>query len=696
MMQFIRLLGGLLLATLMAACGGGGGSPGATTGSSAPVPPAPPVIKNPILKMAMRDSAGAPTTSISASGVTLLIATATDPGGVPLAGQVVDVTGEPTQVVFPEGNTGLTNASGVATIKLTRASLLATGAGTLIGNYTYRPGPQTVFSDGSIPPTSDTLITGAVGYQLSTNNISLSNLDVGPSTLAAYGTRQMTVQANVNGVPATAAPVQVTFSATCGQILPATATTNSSGVAAVSYTATEVPGTSTVASLGCGGQTVAISASTVGAAVVSKSLSVTAAPATSMSFVDVAPSNIYLANSGGPSSAIAQFKLVNAVGAALPGQAVQLTLKTLNGGIPKATLGALGNTGAVTLTTDSGGKVAVAVYSGTVPTNVIINAALLSNPLIQTDSSILTIASGRPVQSRTSLSLEKFAIEGASVDGALSKVTMSLADRQGNPVPDGTAVNFVTEGGVMIPPVCFTGGAKDPVTGVFSNPGNSQCSVQIRSQNPRPTNNRVSILAYAAGEEDFVDANFNNVYDCGEAFDDLGTAFRDDNENGVYDTGEFSVPRDASAGLCGAATAPTPQAGDGVWGSADVRRQAIIIFASSHAVINGNFQPPVSTTTVVGTTSVTTSAIVGLDLVVGDDFGNSVPTGTTIALGAVDRTKDANSCVMVGATSFVVGNSISPLALAAGFQQCGAGDIINVKVTTPGGVITSRDFVVPF
>jgi len=171
--------------------------------------------------------------------------------------------------------------------------------------------------------------------------------------------------------------------------------------------------------------------------------------------------------------------------------------------------------------TDSFGKVSVSVFSGTVPTNVLVNAALVSNPLIQTDSSVVVIASGRPAQARVSLSQGKTAIRGFNHDGETTTITMSLADRQGNPVPDGTAVNFVTEGGVMIPPTCVTGGV----------PGDSQCTVNIRSQNPRPGDGLVSILAYAAGEENFVDANFNNVFDCGESFTDLVTAYRDDTGN---------------------------------------------------------------------------------------------------------------------------------------------------------------------
>jgi hypothetical protein len=674
-MRFLSYLVTLLFAVVVAACGGGGGSPGAVPGQQ-------PVKTDPILTLALQDATGAATNSISASGKTLLVATVTDPQGAPIPNQVVDVADEGAKLAFPEGNTALTNSAGVATIRLTRASLLSTGAGLITGTYTYKAGSLTKFPSGATPPSSDTLVSSSVGYQLSASNITLTNLDIGAATLAAYGTRPVTVQVNVNGAPATS-PMQVSFIASCGQVLPATATSNSSGVVAVSYTATDAGGGA--GTLGCGGQTVEISASTVGAPVVTKSLSITVAPATNMSFVGVNPSKIFLANSGGPTQAIAQFKLVNATGAALPSQEVRLTFKTLNGGSPLATLGTIGNTAPVTGITDSNGLVSVPVFSGTVPTNVVVNAALVSNPLVQTDSSILTIASGRPAQPRVSLSLEKFAIEGANIDGATSQVTMSLADRQGNPVPDGTAVNFVTEGGVMIPPVCTTGAV----------PGNSQCSVQVRSQNPRSANGRISILAYVAGEEEFVDANFNNVHDCGEAFTDLGTAYRDDNENGVFDTGEFSVPRAASTSICGVGVTPSPQSGDGVWGAVDVRRQAIIVFATSQAAISGTFQPPVTVTTGTGTATVSVIATVGLDVVVADLNGNSVPTGSTVDFLAVDRTLGNSACSLVGAATHVVGNSLSPILLSAGFQGCTTGDLINVKVTSPGGFVTTRDFVLP-
>ena len=66
----------------------------------------------------------------------------------------------------------------------------------------------------------------------------------------------------------------------------------------------------------------------------------------------------------------------------------------------------------------------------------------------------------------------------------------------------------------------------------------------LRSSNPRPneelhglTKGRVTILAYALGEEDFLDANGNNVYDANESFVDKSPdIFRNDDEGGVTAT----------------------------------------------------------------------------------------------------------------------------------------------------------------
>jgi hypothetical protein len=117
--------------------------------------PGTPVSADPVLKApGLKDSAGAATNSISASGFTTLSVTLTSPSGAPLANQLISVGGDQTQVKFPEGASGLTNAAGVASIKVARASLNASGAGALTVTFSYKVGSIPSYPDGSPPPTA--------------------------------------------------------------------------------------------------------------------------------------------------------------------------------------------------------------------------------------------------------------------------------------------------------------------------------------------------------------------------------------------------------------------------------------------------------------------------------------------------------------------------------------------------------------
>mgnify|MGYP002137315599 CR=1 FL=1 len=101
------------------------------------------------------------------------------------------------------------------------------------------------------------------------------------------------------------------------------------------------------------------------------------------------------------------------------------------------------------------------------------------------------------------------------------RMSWRVADRQGNPVPAGSAVNFVASHG-QVQGTCLLDAA-------------SQCSVTYTSQGLRPASGRAVILAYMDGEESFIDQNGDNIWQSGETFYDVGLAYRDDNGNGTYD-----------------------------------------------------------------------------------------------------------------------------------------------------------------
>ncbi len=116
--------------------------------------------------------------------------------------------------------------------------------------------------------------------------------------------------------------------------------------------------------------------------------------------------------------------------------------------------------------------------------------------------------------------------------GVTVPVTVYLSDRYSNPVPDGTAVAFTTNGG-QIDGNCNTSGGQCTVTWTSSNP---RPTTNPASQTGTPPSNgfgRAMILSTAIGEESFDDANGNGFYDSGESFSNLGEPYRDDNQNGA-------------------------------------------------------------------------------------------------------------------------------------------------------------------
>lgn len=688
-MKLIRSVLFILAVGLLVACGGGGGNPGTSSSGtgSGQSGGSTDEAKYPALTASLQDQTGAKTSEIIPSGYVTLRALLTDPSGNPLADQIVNVTGDDSKVKFPQGSSALTNSSGVATIAIARTELFATGAGSLTLTYNYKGGLFSKYADGSSAPSTEKLISAFVNYQMSPASISLTALNVGVGSLAAYGTRPISVQVNINGSPTTS-PLQVAFSASCGTVSPVTVATSGSGIAQASFSAVN---SSLANDQGCSGSNVVIAASSQGADVLTGSINVLLAPATNLLFQSAQPARIYLADSGGATQSMVKFRLVNSSNSPLQGQEILLELEDLAGGIPKLTFGSVGNVSALTLATDANGEVSVPVFSGTVPTSAAVRASLKSDSAVTTTSSVLAVASGRAAQARASLSVEAFSIEGFNIDGVQTGLTMRLADRQGNPVPDGTAVNFVTEGGLISPPTCIT--------------VDSTCSVQLRSQNPRPTNGLVSILAYAPGEEDFVDTNGDNVYSAGEAFQDLGNAFRDDGDLGggglgTWVDGYFSVPRAGTLACVGNNYLGKRDTCDGAWGAADVRRQLVVNFATSWASVTSPVWVQAPEPTYVGSPNVANT----LRVTVQDLNGNSMPTGSSLSVTAVDKSPNTPTkvgsdtgltCAVVSESISVTPNTIYPVPLQANLKDCIAGDQIQISVTSPAGNLTSLYFTVP-
>jgi hypothetical protein len=168
----------------------------------------------------------------------------------------------------------------------------------------------------------------------------------------------------------------------------------------------------------------------------------------------------------------------------------------------------------------------------------------------------MTISTGLPIQKSMSMSADFYNIEGDTHDGEVAKVTVRMADQYGNPVSNGTTVNFVTEGGAI---GTSAQGACQTVDGA--------CTVPLVSQNFRPVDGRVTVLAFAQGIPTFVDANGDGQYNCttystpagasattvyrplvdtcvsgGEDFEKRGDAFLDTNVDGTYDGTKGDLP----------------------------------------------------------------------------------------------------------------------------------------------------------
>jgi len=205
----------------------------------------------------------------------------------------------------------------------------------------------------------------------------------------------------------------------------------------------------------------------------------------------------------------------------------------------------------------------------------------------------------------------------------------------GNIVADGTTINFIAEGAQI------RGQTAGGTTQSTCSTVQGACSVTLISAENRPrgdsepsglaTANRVTVTAYALGEESFVDANGNDVWDPGETWDDLGDVFIDNNENKTWELGEQSIQYNAANNkACTALPAngklnnATSRANtcDGVWGAADVRRSITIVLSGDTPFTDPS----------VHILNMNLACTASFDIRLFDRYGNPMPLGTTLTL----------------------------------------------------------------
>lgn len=382
-------------------------------------------------------------------------------------------------------------------------------------------------------------------------------------------------------------------------------------------------------------------------------------------FISVAPSVIGV--TGSPVTGVAEvvFRVLSTNGGTLPNVPVTFTLEPSVGG---ATLSP------TTAESDADGLVKTRVTSGTIQTTLRVNASATYNGVTRSVlSDALTISTAIADQDSMSVSAETLNIEGHTLDGTTTTVTARLADRFNNPVPDNTAVSFRAEGG-SIQPSCRTAAGA--------------CSVQFVTQNPRVVDHRVTIMAFATGEESFTDTNGNGRHDAGEPFTDIGEAFVDANENGVFDANESFIDFDVSStytGPSGSFTGLLCSGGCDTRTSLHVSDSVTLIMSSSNASIS------------IIPAAITMSRATGPQsffVVVTDTAGQPMPAGSTIAVESTYGAIVGQSAAVQPNTNVQGGTSFE-FVLTPPEPEDGSPNndlepgLVTIRVTSPSGVETS-------
>lgn len=662
--KFTGKLSAIAISILLASCGGGGGyydkndngnSNGNGNGGTT-------VEAVNITTITLYDLNNTTTNSVTAAGATAKVKV-TDQAGKGISGAIVTFSGE--GVIFGTTNGAvLTNADGEASISIKPQDINTTGAYQISATANYNGTSATTSPYSFTLQAANIILFGMVA--------ATADLESGASTNITLKTQDANTKVNQNNVT-------VNFSASCGTFEPAIVASSNQGDVTTSYKAIGTDG-----KLCEGKHTIRASGSNIPESRVE--VNIAAIEANSLVYTTTNAVNLGIKNSGSAASGQIEFTLyANGTPAANKDVNIELVRAPED-----LSFISLGNRTIKTVKSDPNGKVVVTLYPGDKPGPVEIKATLVSNNTVSALSKNVAVSTGRVTQDGFSLSVSKNALQN-KVDGDSATINVMLRDRTGNPVPNGTVVSFISEGGVVTPNCSTTDG---------------RCSVTLSVQDPRPLDNRVTVLAYVEGEKQYIDKNGNNLYDEGEPFSKLvndstgklveentniGDFFRDDNENNQYDAnfGEYIYKRSFGNALCGLSTIDQPNiAGTCNSGlSAVLRQQLLFAFSENTATF----------------TNVTASgSSLSFNLYANSMQSVPMPTGSTVSVTPEDNTKDNNlscSAELVQGSSPVasVFNLLTPTTFKNSTQtlygyrlkECAVGDMFKVSVAAPDGKVST-------
>jgi hypothetical protein len=454
----------LIAAAVLSACGGGGGDPGAVApasgstggigGTTPAVPSTPAAPATPTVTLALLSAGGQGSNSLSEATPLTVQAMVKDASGKPVKDAFVTFSTDATMAVFsPSSGRVLTNADGIASVKMLAASLTAAGAEKL-----------TVSAE-----VAGTTVKSESNYMVGATALTFAPLSATANKIQAYGTTTLSVSLLAAGTPYTGQAVNVNFSSACvaaGKASVAASGSTNKGIAQAVYR-----------DLGCGRADIVTASSDSVSTPVSTTLDIAPPAAASVQFVDALPTDksIVIQGKGGinrTETAILKFKVIDTFGQPLSGREVQFkvsapTLVTLNKDKDS---------------TDANGEVITTVNSGAAPTSFRVTATLpgtatATQPEISTTSDSIVVTTGMPVQRAFSLSPGKVNLESykeSTPTEPATHVQVMIGDGFGNPVPDGTPVVFQTNMGTI--------GSSDKGG---CNTVNGGCQVDFRVQDPR-------------------------------------------------------------------------------------------------------------------------------------------------------------------------------------------------------------------